>query len=641
MQTLRPISQAAASVALLVFMLASCTGNASDDDGQSPDSSVDQDASEDVTSDGTTESEDADARDDTSDAEDIEFEETAEDIAAVDAERATPEQIGVSIPLDASLSGYDAASVQYRKRGTRPWREAHPLVRIHPEWIDNDPAPPQEPVEAFAGSIFDLEPATTYDVEITLDDEDGEHEQKTFRRILSTRALPEPAGDATVTATPSDNLQEKVDALGPGDVLELDSGTYEVDTLRIGVSGTESEPIYIRGVSREDVVIENTSGRVIRIHEVSHVIIENLTVRGSGTDSGTDASSRGVSLMGGTDAAFITVRHLDIVGVDMGVVATGPLESTLVYDNDIRGNNGWDDNFVGRTSWNDDGIRLPGRGNCAFENTLDGFGDSFAVKREYFSAGVHFYRNRVNASGDDAFEGDYSTRNVSFYDNYITNTARVVSLDPLWGGPLYAFRNITINTASGPPKWNSKGSGFLVYNNTVVRTDGINNWAYVQYANGALRNFSYRNNVLIFRGSSDNLLAFEPSGIDPVDWTHNAWYPDGSVWWTNSGGSFGSLSDAFDGLPETSPVFGESTRRHDQHVIATSSPFTSDTDPTLGDDYLTEVAHSAAPTPAEDARIRNAGTPIPNITDGYDGSAPEMGAVIHGRPVPQWGANRD
>lgn len=574
-----------------------------------------------------------------SDAESNEFEETDEDRAAVDAERATPEQIGLHIPIDDSLSTYDEATVRYRKQGGSTWREAHPLVHIRPSWITDNPAPPETPVEAFAGTIFGLEPGTTYEVAITLEERDTADET-IFRRILSTRALPPPASEPTVTASPQDDLQSKINGLKPGDILQLQEGTHEVDGLTVGVSGTENEPIYIRGASREQTIIEDSSGRVIRTDNTAHLVVEHLTIRGSGSDSGTSASSRGISLDGGEGSQFITVRGVDIVGVDMGIVASGPLRSTLVYNNVLRGNNEWNEEFVGQKSWNDDGIRLPGSGNCAFENTLDGFGDSFAVQNGEVSTAVHFYRNDVNASGDDAFEGDYSTRNVSFYDNYITNTARVLSLDPLWGGPLYDFRNIVINTAAGPPKFNSTGSGFLVYNNTYVRTEGITDWAYVQYAKGPLRNFSYRNNVLIYRGPSDNLLAFEPSGIDPVDWTHNAWYPDGSVWWTNSGGTFGSIDEARQGLPETTPAFGQSTARHKDDVIATSSPFTDQTDPSLGNDYTTEVRHDAPPTPADSSAIRNAGTPIPNITDGYDGPAPDMGAVIRGRPTLDHGADR-
>ena len=98
-----------------------------------------------------------------------------------------------------------------------------------------------------------------------------------------------------------------------------------------------------------------------------------------------------------------------------GVVAWGDTRSLLVYDNVLQGNNLWTEEFLASNlTWNDDGIRVPGQGNAVFENTLDGFGDAFAVSGGIHSSAVYFYRNRVTMTGDDAFEGDYSTRNIGF-----------------------------------------------------------------------------------------------------------------------------------------------------------------------------------------------------------------------------------
>src|SRR5690606_23597522 len=105
-------------------------------------------------------------------------------------------------------------------------------------------------------------------------------------------------------------------------------------------------------------------------------------------------------------------------------------------------------------------------------------------------------------TGDDAFEGDYATRNVAFYDDYITNSGTFVSMDPVYSGPIYVFRNVSINAFRGPLKLNDTNSGFMVYNNTMVRTEGLTKWGWAQYNNGALRNWSYRNNLLIYRGQS-------------------------------------------------------------------------------------------------------------------------------------------
>lgn len=557
------------------------------------------------------------------------------DALDLNVERATPEQIAVHLTPRRTVAAGSKVTVRYKRAIDFAWRIGHPLLRINPAWVAA--GAPEAPIDSFAGSIFDLVPGTPYDVELTLD-EPGQATQSLIARI-STRALPGAAPASSVRATPSDNLQARFDALSPGDVLELADGTYDVTGLFLAASGTASAPIYIRGQSRTGVVLSTASGNVLQIQNASNVVLENLTLEGSGTDSGTNSSSRGVSFWDGATQEDVTIRGVDIRGVDQGIVASGTTRGILVYDCDLHGNNVWTQTFIETNlTWNDDGIRLPGQGNCAFENTLYGFGDSLAVNDGVHSAAVYFYRNRIAMTGDDAFEADYGTRNLGFYDNNITNSATFLSLDPLWGGPLYCFRNVVVNTIRGPFKLNNTNSGFMIYNNTIVRTNGTTGWGWVQFNNGDLRSWSYRNNLLVYVANSTQLLAVESGSNEPIDFTNNGWYPDGSVWWTNSGGSFSSIGAARSGLPVTQPLFGSSTARHTGDMIAPADPFAVPI--TLGPDHLTEITATPSPALRAGSNLLNAGVEVPNVTDGYTGTAPDIGASISGRPVPRWGATR-
>ncbi len=555
---------------------------------------------------------------------------------AIEFELATPEQIAVHAPVVGALPTDARVLVRYRPSGAPDWQVGHPLLRIHPEWGDG--GAPVTPIDAFAGSIFDLAPGTDYDVELTLE-VPNEPAQK---QVVSaaTRALPPPAAKANKTAKPSDDLKAVFAGLMPGDVLELADGTYAVEMLQLDVSGTADQPIYIRGASRDGVVLSDPSSLVLQLVNTSHVVIENLTIKGSGVDSGTNASSHGISFWDGATQEYVTIRDVALVGVDMGIVAGGTTRGVLVYNATLTGNNAWTEDFLhSNLTWNDDGVRVPGEGNAVFENTLHGFGDSFAVTSGVHSAGVYFYRNRVTMTGDDAFEGDYATRNVAFYDNYITNSGTLVSIDPVYSGPMYVFRNVSINTFRGPLKLNNTNSGFMVYNNTMVRTEGLTEWGWVQFNDGGLRNWSYRNNLLIYRGQTGNLLAVESSGCDPIDFTHNAFFPDGKVWWSQSGASFATMTEAIAGAgqPATTPVFGDSTRRHEHDVVTTSDPFIVPVP--LGPDHLTLISEeTTAPALAPGGSAKHAGVEIPNVTDGHAGAAPDIGAIIEGRPTPQWGA---
>jgi len=523
--------------------------------------------------------------------------------------------------------------VRFRRNGDAAWSQGHPLLRIRPDYSIPGPAPV---VDAFAGSIFDLLPGTAYSVELTVA-EPGQPAQ-VATQSFSTRALPAPAGSANKTATPA-NVVAQLAALNPGDVLQLADGQYDNLNLFLSRSGTAGNPIVIRGASQAGAVIRD-SDTCLQIRNASHVVVENLTLQGSGVNSGTAASSRGVLFHdGNAGQTNVTFRNLVITGVDMGIVAYDTINGVLVYHCRLIGNNPWTQAEIEtNATWNDDGIRLPGEGNCAWNNTLEGFGDCFAVTAGVFSAAVHYYRNLVKMTGDDAFEADYGTRNLSFYDNHVTNCGTLMSVDPVYGGPLYCFRNVAINTMRGPYKLNNTNSGFMIYNNTVVRTEGRTSWGWVQNNDGVLRSYSYRNNIVVYRGTSGQTLAFEAEGNSPIDFTHNAWYPNGQVWWTTSGASYGSISQAIAGAGQvaTSPLFGTSSRRHQFDVLTTSDPFTPSV--TLGASHLTRVTATQVPALAAGAAMRNAGVAIPNVTDGFSGTAPDMGAIIGGRPAVPYGA---
>lgn len=548
-------------------------------------------------------------------------------------EYATPEQIGLYLPTTRAFAYTTTIDVHYKRVQDSTWKLAHPLARIRPDFSEPGPV---GPVDAFAGSIFDLVPGQAYHVRLTVN-ESG-HAAQVFTTQTTTRSLPATSGAANKTATQA-NLVSMLAGLNPGDVLELAAGTYTNLALQITRSGTPTQPIVIRGASKTGTILSDTN-RVLQILGVSHVTIERMTLRGSGVNSGTNASSRGIEFWSGAPGQTnVTLRDLVFTGVDVGIKAYDRVNGALVYGCDMSGNNPWTQPEIeSNATWNDDGICLPGLGNCAFGNTLRGFGDGFAVIQSVLSAGVYYYRNRIAMTGDDAFEADYGTRNLAFYDNHISNCATLLSVDPVYGGPLYCFRNIAINTFRGPFKLNSTSSGFFIYNNTIVRTEGTTGWGWVQFNNGSLRNWGYRNNVLVYRGASGGVLAVESTGCNPIDFTHNAWFPDRSVWWSNSGASYGSMTAAIAGAGQTAttPVFGTAARRHQGDVVTTTDPFAPSV--TLGTNHLTEITALQIPTLTAGSTPKNAGIAIPNITDGYSGAAPDMGAVISGRTLPGFGA---
>lgn len=569
----------------------------------------------------------------------------------------TPEQIALYLPFSATPDNDINATLRYRVSPSGNWRHGHPLMRIQTD-LSNDPSPPKPAVDSLAGVIFDLQPNTAYDVEVSVNVPAKGGSQiitKTFR----TRALPPAAPKISpIVVNPGDNLAAKIDQLRDrGGVLLLKNGTHDLERLDrngkasdVGISlvnlhGTVENPIYIRGESRDGTILTDPSNVVIQIQSASNVVFENFTLLGSESDSGLASSSIGVSFYEGSPTQTnITFRNMRFKGVDQGIIANHPIKGVLVYNNFMHGNNVWDKaSITTSATWNDDGVRIPGEGNCAFNNTLYGFGDSFAVNEGDFSANVHFYRNKITMTGDDAFEGDFATRNIGIYDNYVGNSATFLSLDPLWGGPLYFFRNISLNTIRGPFKFNDRNVGYLVYNNTIVRTQGQHNWAWIQYNNGAQIHWAYRNNILIYRGSlsGGGLLHFAPNTNHVLDMSNNAWYPDGLIVWKQFAGNgydtnFASLAKAKAGMQPQTPLFSGVKEVHKNDVIVSANPFTVKI--VTGKDFLTEIVKQYIPTLKQGSAASQSGGEIPNITDGYTGAAPDRGAIIRGRAVPKFGA---
>lgn len=559
---------------------------------------------------------------------------------------ATPEQISLFLPITGNLPQTAVATVRYKVSGQSLWHTGHPLYRIRPSMSDT----PDVGIvpDAFAWPIIDLKPATTYDVEVTVT---SGNVSNVLNATFTTRSLPAEAGSPNKTINPgttASGIQSVLDSLNPGDVLLIKNGTYNLSTyLLLNRSGTVNNPIYIRGESRTGVILSNPN-QVLEIAAASDVVVENLTLKGSGIDSGVNASSGAIGFVSsGPMKTRITVRNLTMTGFDTGIAADKEISQFLAYDNTLVGNNTWIPSLINtNATWNDDAIRIPGFGNCVFNNSLRGFGDTFSFAQHSTQViGVHFYRNDVSMGGDDGFEVDEGQRNLSIYDNKLRNIMTFVSLDPLFGGPLVVARNIAINIGRTPFKWNSTNSGQFIYNNTIIRTTG-KYWVdspgssaeagWYQPNNGGQNSYGYRNNIMIYQGAGNQMIRLDNSGHNPVDFTHNSWFPDLIFQWPE--GRSANLAQAMSGLPDSTPVFSGTKRRMQNDNITISSPWISPI--ALAANYLTEVTTSLTPLLAPGTTPKNSGTIIPNITDGFTGGAPDRGALIEGRGLPQYGDRR-
>jgi hypothetical protein len=563
---------------------------------------------------------------------------------------ATPEQISLWMPVTGVVAQTATASCRYRVQGAGSWTVGHPLYRVRPTF-STSPAVGGAVEDGFAWVIIGLNPGTTYEVEVTLT-EGAVNNVKTLTH--TTRALPATAGAANKTTSTVSDLRTKLTTLNPGDVLELAAGTYDLGTTALSItrSGTQAQPIYIRGASRQSVIFTRTSSGTFFSAgaNIADVVLENFTIQGDGIDSGTAASGRIFQSSDAFSHTRITLRDTAATGIDRGVYLYN-CSQCLVYDNNWTGNNLWQTtptNFLGSNlTWNDDGINMSGTGNCAFNNTIKGFGDTFAYAKhsgDFVQDGniaTHYYRNDIRNSCDDAIEVDHARRNCTWYDNRCHNTINCDSIDPLYGGPWISARNVYINTyRSVTHKWNDQNTGQFLYNNTILNaglTSGSGDVAgWLQANNGDQQSYGYRNNLHVYRGAGTHMVWLESPGHDTVDWTHNSWYPDRKFRMELSPSTdWANLAAAKVGVNNTTPIFSGTTRRLENDNITASNPWTDTI--TLGATGATEVTATYRPTLGPTDVAKNSGIAIPGITDGFGGDAPDRGAVIEGRDLVTYG----
>src|SRR5690349_21438416 len=89
-------------------------------------------------------------------------------ITEVRTDRPTLHTVGVQVLISGDANHDAAIGVRWRPAGETDYRDAPPLFRVRPETVIGWTVP-----EQLAGTIFDVTPGGTYDVELTVTDPDG------------------------------------------------------------------------------------------------------------------------------------------------------------------------------------------------------------------------------------------------------------------------------------------------------------------------------------------------------------------------------------------------------------------------------------------------------------------------------------
>jgi hypothetical protein len=254
---------------------------------------------------------------------------------------------------------------------------------------------------------------------------------------------------------------------------------------------------------------------------------------------------------------------------------------------------------------------------------VTGFGDAMKVEQSLARA-VDFYGNDVNGSYDNAIELDQSAGNSRCFRNRYVNTFMPLSFQPILGGPAYAIRNLVFNAAVEQTKLHNATVGVLILNNSFV---------------GAAFAFQVLDNTTPHEVVIENNIWMGPSPapggrtvnwdqpLDPQTYTvdSNGWYPDGQFHFGTgpTGNNYANFAAV-----QAGGLYEAHGRLLGASIFANGlvAPPTYKTALTPGDATL-----------ASGSDAIDHGMMLPNVTDGYHGAAPDLGAQETGCPVPVYG----
>jgi hypothetical protein len=520
-------------------------------------------------------------------------------VTEIKADPATLHTVGIQV----LISGDDNHNATITAR----WHDADvPLYRVRPEVVTGVTVP-----EQFAGTLFDVEPGKSGDIELTIKDPDGGDATRMVH--VFTRLPPaDPASPRAVAVANATQLQAALTAAQPGDIITLADGTY-AGAFTINASGTADQPIVIRGTSQAATILDGNNCAGCNIVEIygSYVHLERMTIR---------SGARAVRFLGATtDNA---VSHVRIEDVLHGIGSAPGQSAFTICDNIVHGRLQWplvysDD---GAAHADDQGIRVEGPGMVVCHNDISGFGDpmiNFASARAY-----DFYGNDIHEIYADGTELDRGLGNVRLFGNRFTNVYTAISIQPSLGGPTYVVRNEVANVADEQIKLKMTGSepsGALIYHNTFASPAiALNLQTPITQ-----HHFTIANNLVVAPADITGRVVDWTAQLDDGTFDSNGYFPDTGYW-------FGTVGTArqFPTLAAAQAAGIETAGR-----VLTMPMFANGFTPPA-----TYTGVIERPDLALDAASNalDAGIAIPGINSRATGK-PDLGAREYGCPAPVYG----
>ncbi len=430
----------------------------------------------------------------------------------------TFEHVGVHVNIEGDENINSTFLIEYRLTGKLNYLPGAISMRATPDLIVNGSS---LNMNFHAGSAMHLFPNTSYDLRLNITDIDGgsqiiEHTIVT-KEFPSTNAsnnvkytIPGNGGGDGSALNPYQGLQTAANNALPGDVIEVSDGVY--NSFSLNASGTESEPIVIRSTNLHGAIINgnNTSQGVVTLgvatDSIQHVILDGFEIKNGAW--GIDAQN----------TQYVTVRNNKINDVDFGIY--NRRENGWEHDQYINNNE-----IIGRTPWpqldgsipSARGVDIRGNANVVSHNTISDFGDGISTDgpASKISYALDIHDNYITRVVDDVLEVDGTISNTRVYRNQGLNGRMGVSVAPIYGGPVYVFRNEFYNLEYSAFKMNNQTTGLIILNNSIAKSDkGLS-------SSQGWQNTIFQNNVVLCEHYVMEEYGLVAGSVD--EWKNNAY----------------------------------------------------------------------------------------------------------------------
>jgi hypothetical protein len=289
-------------------------------------------------------------------------------------------------------------------------------------------------------------------------------------------------------------------------------------------------------------------------------------------------------------------------------------------------------------------VKVYGSGHVIAHNAVAFFHDGISVcthgvpdaEAGQRAVAIDIYNNDVHLTGDDFIEADGGVHNVRVMRNRGVNAAHTgLSAQPIFGGPAYYIRNVVYNTPVALKFINP--AGVVVYHNTFIAENRTAQ---------QLSNAHFANNLFLGTDAPVGISVMGgPTAYTTYD--HNGYRPNrGAQAQFTWRGPRPGLTIDYDGPQDQAQRFStlaelSAATGQERHGIEVDY----DIFETLGPPVPPDSSKPGAPYDAIDLNFAlrpggkavDAGLRLPNVNDGFAGSAPDLGAYEVGQRPPVYG----